>query len=206
MESPSNHRGPLVKPILKTRRALRMLSVVFLTASAAIGLTGGTAAQAGTQTYSITDLGTLGSNTAVGYGINANAQIVGRSYLQQTVPATGCGNRVVTCVAHVFHAFRYSAGTMTDLGTLGGTFSDARAVNSNGDVAGSSSLSGTALNPTNAFLYHNGHMTDLGTLGGGNSTAYGINSLGEVVGESSTASGQNDAFLSSGGHDDRGHA
>jgi probable HAF family extracellular repeat protein len=52
---------------------------------------------------------------------------------------------------------------MTDLGTLGGDFSETRAVNSSGDVVGFSTTSGTSLSAqTDAFLYHNGHMTDLG--------------------------------------------
>ncbi len=150
-------------------------------------------------TYSLTDLGTLGYSTTVAYGINANTQIVGRSYLQQTVPASGCSPRF-KCVVHIYHAFLYSAGVMTDIGTLGGTFSDARAVNGNGDVAGFSTISGTSLSAqTDAFLYLNGHMTDLGTLGGSGSHGYGINNFDEVVGDSYTASSQDHAFLYSGG-------
>jgi probable HAF family extracellular repeat protein len=194
MESPRNHLRVLVKRII----TFGMFSVVFLTASVATGLAGGTAVQASTQTYTIIDLGTLGYNTTFGYGINANGQIVGRSYLQQTVPAQSCPPRHI-CRVHVYHAFLYSAGQMTDLGTLGGTFSEARAIDSTGDVAGTSTLSGTSFAPTHAFLSHNGHMTDLGTLGGGSSHAYGINDFGEVVGDSYTASGQSDAFLNSGG-------
>jgi probable HAF family extracellular repeat protein len=199
MES-TRYRSALVKRTAKTRRTLRTLLVVLLTASAAIGLSGGTSTQASTQTYSVTDLGTLGSTT-VGYGINANAQIVGRGYLLQTVPGSHCPPRHPNCRVSVFHAFRYSAGQMTDLGTLGGTYSDARAINSNGDVAGFSTLSGTdVFAPTDAFLYSGGHMRDLGTLGGFSSKAYGINSFGEVVGDSYTASSQDHAFLSSSGH------
>jgi probable HAF family extracellular repeat protein len=200
MESPRYHRGALVKRTVKTRRAVRTLLVVLLTAPAAIGLSGGTATQASTQTFSVTDLGTLGSTT-VAYGINANAQIVGRGYLLQTVPGSHCPPRHPSCRVSVFHAFRYGAGRITDLGTLGGTYSDARAINSNGDVAGFSTLSGTdVFAPTDAFLYSNGNMKDLGTLGGSSSHAYGINGFGEVVGDSYTASSQDDAFLYTGGH------
>jgi len=173
-----------------------MLSVVLFSASVATGLAGSAAAQASTQTYSITDLGTLGYNTTVAYGINASGQIAGRSYLQQTVPTTGCPPRH-KCFAHVYHAFLWSNGTMTDLGTLGGTFSEARAIDGTGDVVGTSTLSGTSFAPTHAFLDHNGHMTDLGTLGGSCSFAYGINEVGEVVGQA--CSTNQVAFLYSGG-------
>jgi probable HAF family extracellular repeat protein len=194
MNSPSNHLHALVKRIV----TFGMLSIVLFTAAVAYGLAGGKAAHASPQTYTITDLGTLGYNTTVGYGINANGQIVGRSYLQQTVPVTqGCPPRH-KCFAHIYHAFLWSNGTMTDLGTLGGTFSEARALDSTGDVVGTSTLSGTSFTPTHAFLDHNGHMTDLGTLGGSCSYAYGVNDVGEVVGQACTTSNQ-DAFLYSGG-------
>jgi probable HAF family extracellular repeat protein len=172
---------------------------VVVVASVAVGPFAGTARPAGAGAYTVTDLGSLGSGVSVGYGINASAQIGGRSYLLQTVPGDHCTLRHPNCRVTVFHAFRYSAGRIRDIGTLGGTFSDARAINSNGDVAGFSTLSGTSLSPDFAFLYSNGQMKDLGTLGGFSSHAYGINDLGEVVGDSYTASGLDDAFLYSGG-------
>jgi probable HAF family extracellular repeat protein len=182
---------------MRTRRAFAMVAVV-LVASVTVGPGAGRAFSAGVQTYAVTDLGTLGTTT-VSYGINASAEIVGRSYLQQTVPGDHCTLHHPNCRVQVFHAFRYSAGRIIDLGTLGGTFSDARAVNGNGDVAGFSTLSGTSLSPTFAFLYSNGKMKDMGTLGGRSSHAYGINDFGQVVGDSYTASGADDAFLYSAG-------
>ena len=76
------------------------------------------------------------------------------------------------------------AGSMIDLGTLGGYGSEARGINARGQVAGYSS---TTAGWYRAFLWEKGTMTDLGVLGGGFSTAYGINQRGQVVGVSSTA-------------------
>jgi probable HAF family extracellular repeat protein len=59
--------------------------------------------------------------------------------------------------------------TVTDLGTLGGTFSLAGGINNNGLVEGFSTLSGDTAE--HAFLWRKGVITDLGTLGGPNSDA-----------------------------------
>lgn len=59
--------------------------------------------------------------------------------------------------------------TVTDLGTLGGTFSLAGGLRNSGWVEGYSTLPGDTA--VHAFLWRNGVMTDLGTLGGPNSDA-----------------------------------
>lgn len=79
-----------------------------------------------------------------------------------------------------------------DLGTLGGNFSLAYAVNNKREVVG---VAGLPSGEEHAFLWRGGSMIDLGTLGGNNSVARGINSLGQVVGYSSTANGEQHAFL-----------
>ena len=74
---------------------------------------------------------------------------------------------------------------MTDLGTLGGWESTARAINDVGQVVGCSWLGGPVTD--RAFLYEPGRgMRDIGTLGGSLSCAYGINNQGQIVGWSYT--------------------
>ena len=89
--------------------------------------------------------------------------------------------------------------TVTNLGTLGGSFSSsyAMAINTLGQVVGFSFTTGEAA--YHAVLFSNGTITDLGTLGGPNSLAYGINSSGQIVGVSDTSSGTQHAFLYSNG-------
>jgi len=101
----------------------------------------------------MTDLGGVGYGVSLGFGINAAGEAVGRSYLAQTVPTTGCPPRH-TCVTHPADPFSWIVGSMTDLGTLGGTFSEARAVNRNGDIGGGSN--------SDAFPVHSGKLSNLG--------------------------------------------
>jgi len=66
-------------------------------------------------------------------------------------------------------AAQHTRYTVTDLGTLGGTFSEGDGINNRGSVEGKSTLPGDTI--LHAFLWRNGVMTDLGTLGGPNSNA-----------------------------------
>lgn len=131
------------------------------------------------------DLGTIndtGSSSARAVSANGTV-IVGSSYT-----LAGGGQN---------HAFRYDKiNGMNDLGTLGGTYSQALGVSANGNVivGRSKTQDDTAMR---AFKVVLGKMTDLGTLlGGNNSEANGVSADGTViVGSSETANGENHAFI-----------
>lgn len=77
--------------------------------------------------------------------------------------------------------------TFRDLGTLGGPYSAAFAVNNMGQVVGEAMWSSSGRDLTrdvHAFYWSSGTgILDMGTLGGQSSRALGLNSQGEAVGE-----------------------
>ena len=84
-----------------------------------------------------------------------------------------------------------NGGPLLDLGTLGGTISDAMAVNNLGQVVGESSIASGAIH---TFLYSGGQMMDLNSLivpGSGLifQAPWGINDSGDIVGYASTGGG-----------------
>ncbi|HCY64880.1 MAG TPA: HAF repeat-containing protein [Oxalobacteraceae bacterium] len=125
---------------------------------------------------SMRSLGTLGGRQSHAYAINDAGQVAGHSHTT-IIPDTNPYNDPAPV-----HAFLYSTGTMTSLGTLGGKNSFAYGINNHGDVVGTSQTAGDTA--TRAFLYRSGTMVDIGTLGGTNSTAYGINDNRHIVGDS----------------------
>ena len=134
------------------------------------------------------DLGSLAGLGSIARDINDSGQVVGLSTTALLPPVSGSSQLTAT-----FHAFLYSHGTMSDLGTLGGTDSTADSINDRGAVVGFSYTADDAA--THAFVYRNGKMTDLGTLGGSYSVAAAINDEGAVVGASLTSASALHGFI-----------
>lgn len=90
-------------------------------------------------------------------------------------------------------AHLWQDGVLTDLGTLGGSLSDAYAINTSCQVVG---FSRTPTGDSHAFIWDAATgMRDLGTLGGRWSSASDINDAGQVVGGAANAAGTKRAIL-----------
>jgi probable HAF family extracellular repeat protein len=91
------------------------------------------------------------------------------------------------------HAFLYSEGTVTDLGSLGGWSAFGVMINDSGQVVG-------GMDNTNderqAFYWDSSSgFKNLGNFGGAWATAYAINASGLIVGEADDGVGRTRAFL-----------
>lgn len=129
------------------------------------------------KTGVLTDLGSLAGPTgnSAAYGLSEYGVAAGTSQ-------TGAQDALGSPISHAVLWDLYK-GTVTDIGSLGGTTAQANAVNNHGVAVGSGD---TASSQTHAFLYSNGQMSDLGTLGGSSAQANAVNDYGVVVGSSQT--------------------
>jgi probable HAF family extracellular repeat protein len=116
--------------------------------------------------YTVRDLGSLSGGSSEGWGINNHGDVAGFFHQDNND-----------------HAFLHD-GTMQYLGSLGGLYSRAFAVNDNRQAVGLAPTTGDQF--THAFLY-DGSIHDLGTLGGSYSEADEINANGHVAGSSTTS-------------------
>ena len=158
-----------------------------------------------------TDLGTLGGISSWASSINDHGQIVGNYYVDDlnyrgfivdggSMSALPGGawayaiNNAGTVTGEMSvsapdgngdHAYTYSGGAFTDLGTLSSSYgSRGFGINNAGDVVGAAEIDGPIYYPTDPFLSHNGRMTDLGALDPDHiySGANAINDHGQIVG------------------------
>ena len=159
---------------MKVTTVTRVTLGLALAVGLAVWLGASRAAAQPAPRYTVTDLGTLGGESFA-LDINLQGQIVGTC-------RTTLGER----------AFLYSGGVMTPVGTLGGAYSYAYAINQVGDIAGDSETGGGL---QHAYAWRGGVMTDLGTLGGERSQANGINTRGQIVGWADLGPGTWHAFL-----------
>ncbi|MGA7724291.1 MAG: immunoglobulin domain-containing protein [Opitutaceae bacterium] len=128
----------------------------------ALCLSGLARAALGQALYTATDLGDLGGGNSYGMGINNAGTVVGYSTLVGTIDAQYLsfpGSNVPQGYTSLIHAFSYSNGVMTDLGTAGGMASSAQAINNAGTITGWLITAAGSYHP---FSYSNGVMTDLG--------------------------------------------
>jgi probable HAF family extracellular repeat protein len=134
-----------------------------------------------------------GDSEGVAEAVNDNGQVVGGS------GSCAAFGEITSLYLQPLHALLWETGTVTDLGSLGGTGQGlgnlAFKINNNGQVVGYSDLRGNA--NFHAFLWTSGKgMQDLGTLAGDvNSVGVAINDEGQVVGASVDANFNPRAFL-----------
>ena len=150
-----------------------------------------------------TDLGAFpghhGNNSSLANAINNEGVIAGMAENGHVDPDTGYPET---------RAVVWDKGKIRNLGTLGGTQSNAMDVNDLGQVVGGAlnrtddSLSAgfvlgfgfmwPGTTQVRAFVWQNGVMRDLGTLGGPDAFAISINQFGQIAGQSYTNSKPND--------------
>lgn len=120
------------------------------------------------------DIGTLGGPDSGPFSINNRGQVAGSSYLNDSPnPDTDIPTQ---------DPFLWERGTMTDLGSLGGTIGSVQGMNSRGQVIGISNLKGNQVYHPFLWSPETRRMQDLGTLGGDLGNANWINDRGEVAG------------------------
>jgi probable HAF family extracellular repeat protein len=126
--------------------------------------------------YGITDLGTLGGDNSIPFWITNTGDVIG---ISDTGQFDNFGNPID-------HAFRWSKGTMHDLGTMSDINSVALGGNDEGAAVGNNWY-----NINHALLWYKGSVADLGTLVGpsGYSWAQQINNGAQIVGGSAAADG-----------------
>jgi probable HAF family extracellular repeat protein len=137
----------------------------------------------------VRDLGVLpGYGYSRANGINARGQVVGFS----SVLRDSSESRAFIWTSRADPAAMQGSGSMTDIGTLGGAYAQANAINDTGLVTGTAQTQAQTqgtVEATHAFIYNPrgtgpAAMRDLGVLGGNSSYGMAINNYSHVAGYS----------------------
>ena len=159
---------------------LACLAVLGLAAGVPAAVATAVPAAAATSTYTETNMGSLGGGFTDATAINASGQVTGYSALAKQIqvpcPPQQYG-QPKKCFEPIEHAFLYSNGTMTDLGTLGGTGSEGLAINDSGEVVG---VTQTKAGTSESFVWNGRTMTALAPLS--QFYPHGINDSGQIAG------------------------
>lgn len=148
----------------------------------------------------IINLGTFGGTNSLANEVNSHAQVVGGAENTDPDPWNFGGISGLPSPT-AWHGFVWHAGTMRDLGTLGGPDSAGVLINESGQITGFSFTNSipsptTGIPTVDPFLWEDGRMIDLGTLGGTFGVGNGLNNRGQVVGFSDVAGDlANHAFI-----------
>ena len=156
-----------------------------------------------TKETGMRDLGNLGGDSCSPWAMNNNGQIVGISSLPNSISRAFFWSEETGMVDLGFDRdfvdindlgqavgeaifWTYQEG-IKYLGTLGGFYTRAHAINNSGEVVGSSELNSGF---SRGFRWtEEGGMENLGTSGGNYSFAVAINEVGQIAGHSATGSG-----------------
>jgi probable HAF family extracellular repeat protein len=132
-----------------------------------------------TPQYTVEDLGVFSDGGAATYGTGINA----------TGDVSGFGNHA----SSVYTAFRWHAGTLTDLGDLG-CGSHGNAINDSGTVVGFSNVT-CGESDKAGFQTTSGGLQEVGSLFAHPTIANAVNTSGQIVGSSITDHGTGRAFI-----------
>jgi probable HAF family extracellular repeat protein len=122
--------------------------------------------------WTFTDLSAVLPQRSVLKDLNNAGEIVGY-YTLETGESPGSLDKV--------NAFLYHRGALTQLGSLGGTYTVANGINNQGDIVGSSSTNTTPI--TDGFVYRDDTMQSLSSLEGDFFGLHDINDVGQIVGD-----------------------
>jgi hypothetical protein len=118
--------------------------------------------------YTALNVPFAGATGTAAYGINNSGEIVGQWF-------DTTGNT---------HSFTLIGGTYTPVDYPGADYTEAEAINSNGDIVGAYGANGVI----NGFLLSGGTFTSFAVSGAIETGAFGINDAGDIVGEYCTTS------------------